>query len=63
MTDILGAIDASISLAERLRSFVNSYAGAEEAAATMRLFDGQLETMRLKTLASRFEQLPKQLRQ
>ncbi|KAK4654933.1 hypothetical protein QC762_406180 [Podospora pseudocomata] len=52
MTDILGAFDASISLAERLRSFVNSYAGAEEAAATMRLFDGQLGTMRLK-LASR----------
>ncbi|KAK4677346.1 hypothetical protein QC764_406180 [Podospora pseudoanserina] len=50
MTDILGAIDASISLAERLRSFVNSYTGAEEAAATMRLFDGQLGTMRLKLL-------------
>ncbi|VBB80270.1 Putative protein of unknown function [Podospora comata] len=50
MTDILGAIDASISLAERFRSFVNSYAGAEEAAATMRLFDGQLGTMRLKLL-------------
>ncbi|OBT69031.1 hypothetical protein VE03_01303 [Pseudogymnoascus sp. 23342-1-I1] len=50
MKDVIGAIDASINLAEHLHTLVKSYADAPETAASMRLFDSQLSTVRLRLL-------------
>lgn len=50
MSDVIGVIDTSISLAIRLHTLVKSYADAPETAASMRLFNSQLSTVRLRLL-------------
>ncbi|CAJ2508807.1 Uu.00g138330.m01.CDS01 [Anthostomella pinea] len=48
MTDLLGAIDASVSLAERLYNLTLRYMGANDSAEKLHLFSGQVNTARLK---------------
>jgi hypothetical protein len=52
--DILGTIESSITLAGRLRDLVNSYADSAETTSKLRLFNGQLNVMRLELLHAAF---------
>ncbi|OCT50316.1 hypothetical protein CLCR_06857 [Cladophialophora carrionii] len=59
--DILGTIDASISLARTIRDLVRTYEEAPGAASKLQFFDVQLGVIRLTLLRSALEKNPPKL--